>query len=157
MSEEAALLETDEAAEPAPDLPLLAMLFTASSWTANTRINRSGRLESEAMYAVGELAFHSEAGERRKVPARVVILPKDPKLRLDLTLAPGEAVITVPLEEFSLGRLREQLKELVSGYGLVMRIGFRAADRPERQNLAAVDFAFSSVPRSAPPDARRSA
>jgi hypothetical protein len=155
MSEDA-VLEADEAAEAdAPDQPLLSMLFTASSWTANARFNRSGRMESEAVYAVGELAFRSEAGERRAMPARAVILPKDPKLRLDLVMGPGEAVVTVPLEEFSLGRLRDQIKELVSGYGLVMRMAFRAADRPERQNLDAIDFAFSSVPRAASPEAGR--
>ncbi|HEX2257981.1 MAG TPA: hypothetical protein VHG92_15025 [Afifellaceae bacterium] len=150
MSDEAAVLEAEEeqAETAAPDLPLLSMLFTASSWTANSRFNRSGRMESEAVYAVGELAFRSEAGERRTFPGRALIVSKDPKLRLDLVLSPNEAVITVPLEEFSLGRLRDQIKELVSGYGLVMRIGFRAADRPGRQMLASVDFAFSSVPRA---------
>jgi hypothetical protein len=134
----------------APDLPLVSMLFTAGSWTANARFNRSGRMESEAIYAVGELAFQTQTGERRKVAARAVVVPKDPKLRLDLVLAPHEAVITVPLEEFSLQRLRDQIKELVSGCGMVMRIAFQAADRPERQTLAAVDFAFSSVPKAGP-------
>lgn len=145
MSDRAEIVEPDSEA-PAPDVPLLSMLFTASSWTANARFNRSGRLESEAIYAVGELSFRTESGERRKLPARAVMLPKDPKLRLDLTLSPSEAVINVPLEEFSMQRLRDQIKELVSAYGMVMRIAFQAADRPERQMLGAVDFAFSSPP-----------
>ena len=148
MSHEADVLEVEEEA-PAPDLPLFAMLFTATSWTANARFNRSGRLESEAIYAVGELAFRGQTGDRQRYPARVIIVPKEPKLRLDLVLSPSESVITVPLEEFSMQRLRDQIKELVSGYGMVMRIGFRGADRPERQTLAAVDFAFSS-PAAAP-------
>jgi hypothetical protein len=158
MSEESAIVEAEAAPEEAaPGEPLVAMLFTAASWTANMRFNRSGRLESEAVYAVGELASRTRAGERRTVPARAIILAKDPKLRLDLVLGPGEAVITVPLEAFSLQRLRDQIKELVSGYGLVMRLGFSAADRPGRQILGAIDFAFSSVPRSAAKSAGRDA
>ena len=158
MSEEAATLEPDEeAAEAETELPLLPMLFTASSWTASMRFSRSGRMTGEALYAVGEIAFRSAGNERRTYPARAVIVPKDPKLRLDLVLSPRESILTVPLEEFSLQRLRDQIKELVSGYGLVMRLGFRAADRPERQALGSIDFAFSSVPREAAPDPRRSA
>jgi len=46
--------------------------------------------------------------------------------------------------------MQDRLKDLVSGYGMAVRIGFTAEETPERQVLEAVDFAFSSVPKAVP-------
>jgi hypothetical protein len=150
MSEEqAAIGEEAEAELEAPPAALLPMLFTATSWTSSIRFNRGGRTESEAVYVFGQIAFRAASGERVVRPARAVIVKKEARLRLDLTLGAEEAVINVPLEEFSLERLEARMKELISGYGMVMRIAFRAAERDETQPLGSVDIAFSSPERGA--------
>jgi hypothetical protein len=78
-----------------------------------------------------------------------MVVKSDARKRLDLVLAPQEAVLTIPLEPFAMQRLQDRLKDLVSGYGMAVRIGFTAEETPERQVLEAVDFAFSSVPKPA--------
>ena len=65
-------------------------------------------------------------------------------MRLDLRILPDRAEITVPLEDFALGRLTEKLKEFISGYGMALLINFTAEAHDGRQLLDAVDFAFSS-------------
>jgi hypothetical protein len=77
-----------------------------------------------------------------------MVVKSDARKRLDLVLAPQEAVLTIPLEPFAMQRLQDRLKDLVSGYGMAVRIGFQAEESPERQALEAVDFAFSSASRS---------
>ena len=78
-----------------------------------------------------------------------MVVKSDARKRLDLVLSPQEAVLTIPLEPFAMQRLQDRLKDLVSGYGMAVRIGFTAEETPERQALEAVDFAFSSVPKAA--------
>jgi hypothetical protein len=126
------------------------MLFSAASWTFNVRLGRSGREEGEGIMLVGEIAYRSAGGERRMLPARAMIVKADARKRLDLILAPQEAVLTIPLEPFALQRLQDRLKDLVSAHGMAVRIGFSAEETPERQGLEAVDFAFSSQSKAAP-------
>ena len=133
----------------------ISMLFSASGWTFNVRLGRSGREEGEGIIIMGEVSYRSPAGERRVHPARAMVVKSDARKRLDLLLAPQEAVLTIPLEPFAMQRLQDRLKDLVSGYGMAVRIGFTAEETPERQVLEAVDFAFSSVPKT-PHDARGS-
>jgi hypothetical protein len=137
-----------EAANRRGGPPRLAMLFSASGWTFNVRLGRSGREEGEGIMMVGEITYRTPAGERRAHPGRAMVVKSDARKRLDLVLAPQEAVLTIPLEPFALQRLQDRLKDLVSGYGMAVRIGFTAEENPERQALEAVDFAFSSMPRS---------
>jgi hypothetical protein len=127
-----------------------SMLFSAASWTFNVRLGRSGREEGEGIMLVGEIAYRSAGGERRMHPARAMIVKADARKRLDLILAPQEAVLTIPLEPFALQRLQDRLKDLVSAHGMAVRIGFSAEETPERQGLEAVDFAFSSQSKAAP-------
>jgi hypothetical protein len=127
-----------------------SMLFSAASWTFNVRLGRSGREEGEGIMLVGEIAYRSAGGERRMLPARAMIVKADARKRLDLILAPQEAVLTIPLEPFALQRLQDRLKDLVSAHGMAVRIGFSAEETPERQGLEAVDFAFSSQSKAAP-------
>ena len=68
--------------------------------------------------------------------------------------SPQEAVLTIPLEPFAMQRLQDRLKDLVSGYGMAVRIAFTAEETPERQALEAVDFAFSSAPKTRTPAKR---
>jgi len=128
--------------------PKLAMLFSASAWTFNVRLGRSGREEGEGVIIMGEVSYRTASGERRVHPARAMVVKSDARKRLDLTLSQKETVITIPLEPFALQRLQDRLKELVSGYGMAVRIGFSAEETGERQILEAVDFAFSSPQRS---------
>lgn len=140
-------------AEPAnrkSTAPRLAMLFSATGWTFNVRLGRSGREEGEGIILMGEVSYRTSGGERRVHPSRAMVVKSDARKRLDLVLAPQEAVLTIPLEPFAMQRLQDRLKDLVSGYGMAVRIGFTAEDTHERQGLEAVDFAFSSVPKSAP-------
>jgi hypothetical protein len=125
-----------------------AMLFSASGWTFNVRLGRSGREEGEGIIMMGEVSYRTSAGERHVHPARAMIVKSDARKRLDLVLAPQEAVLTIPLEPFAMQRLQDRLKDLVSGYGMSVRIGFQAEESPERQGLEAVDFAFSSTPKA---------
>jgi hypothetical protein len=129
------------------------MLFSATGWTFNVRLGRSGREEGEGIIIMGEVSYRTAAGERRAHPARAMVVKSDARKRLDLVLAPQEAVLTIPLEPFAMQRLQDRLKDLVSGYGMAVRIGFTAEENPERQVLDAVDFAFSSTPKP-PTDAR---
>lgn len=122
-----------------------AMLFSATGWTFNVRLGRSGREEGEGIIMMGEVSYRTSAGERRVHPARAMVVKSDARKRLDLVLGPQEAVLTIPLEPFAMQRLQDRLKDLVSGYGMAVRIGFQAEEVPERQGLEAVDFAFSSV------------
>ncbi len=124
-----------------------AMLFSATGWTFNVRLGRSGREEGEGIMLMGEISYRAAAGDRRVHPARAMVVKSDARKRLDLVLAPQEAVLTIPLEPFAMQRLQERLKDLVSGHGMAVRIGFAAEETPERQVLEAVDFAFSSTPR----------
>jgi hypothetical protein len=62
-------------------------------------------------------------------------------------------VLTIPLEPFAMQRLQDRLKELMAYYGMTLRIAFTACDTPERQNIDAVDFAFSTGARPAQPRA----
>ena len=129
--------------------PRVAMLFSATAWTFNVRLGRSGREEGEGIIIMGEVSYRTAGGERRVHPARAMVVKSDARKRLDLVLAPQEAVLTIPLEPFAMQRLQDRLKDLVSGYGMAVRIGFSAEETPERQGLEAVDFAFSSASRSA--------
>ena len=133
----------------------ISMLFSASGWTFNVRLGRSGREEGEGIIIMGEVSYRTGGGERRVHPARAMVVKSDARKRLDLLLAPQEAVLTIPLEPFAMQRLQDRLKDLVSGYGMAVRIGFTAEETPERQVLEAVDFAFSSVPKT-PHDVRGS-
>ncbi len=127
--------------------PKLAMLFSASGWTFNVRLGRSGREEGEGVIIMGEVSYRTASGERRVHPARAMVVKSDARKRLDLVLSQKEAVLTIPLEPFAMQRLQDRLKELVSGYGMAVRIGFSAEESGDRQNLDAVDFAFSSSQR----------
>jgi hypothetical protein len=129
--------------------PRVSMLFSATAWTFNVRLGRSGREEGEGIIIMGEVSYRTPGGERRVHPGRAMVVKSDARKRLDLVLAPQEAVLTIPLEPFAMQRLQDRLKDLVSGYGMAVRIGFQAEDAPERQALEAVDFAFSSASRSA--------
>jgi hypothetical protein len=127
--------------------PRLAMLFSAAGWTFNVRLGRSGREEGEGVMIMGEVSYRTASGERRVHPARAMVVKSDARKRLDLTLSPKETVLTIPLEPFAMQRLLDRLKELVSGYGMSVRIGFSAEETGDRQVLDAVDFAFSSAQR----------
>ena len=126
----------------------ISMLFSASGWTFNVRLGRSGREEGEGIIIMGEVSYRTGGGERRVHPARAMVVKSDARKRLDLQLAQQEAVLTIPLEPFAMQRLQDRLKDLVSGYGMAVRIGFQADEVPERQALESVDFAFSSATRS---------
>lgn len=128
--------------------PRIAMLFSATGWTFNVRLGRSGREEGEGIIIMGEIGYRTASGERRTHPARAMVVKSDARKRLDLVLAQQEAVLTIPLEPFAMQRLQDRLKDLVSGYGMAVRIGFQAEENPERQVLDAVDFAFSSTSKS---------
>jgi hypothetical protein len=130
-------------------LPRLSMLFSATSWTFNVRLGRSGREEGEGVIIMGEVSYRTPSGERRVHPARAMIVKSDARKRLDLVLSPQETVVTIPLEPFALQRLQDRLKDLVSGYGMTLRVAFSAADTSERQALEAVDFAFSAGAKGA--------
>ena len=125
-------------------LPKVAMLFSADAWTFNVRLGRSGREESEGIIVTGEVSFRSGPGERYHYPARAMIVKADPRKRLDIVLSERETVLTIPLEPFALQRMQDRLKDLVSFYGMTLRIAFSAADVPDRQLVDAVDVAFSS-------------
>ena len=127
--------------------PRMAMLFSATGWTFNVRLGKSGREEGEGIIIMGEVSYRTAGGERRAHPGRAMVVKSDARKRLDLVLAPQEAVLTIPLEPFAMQRLQDRLKDLVSGYGMAVRIGFTAEESPERQVLDAVDFAFSSAPK----------
>lgn len=134
--------------------PRIAMLFSASGWTFNVRLGRSGREEGEGIIIMGEIGYRTASGERRVHPARAMVVKSDARKRLDLILAPQDAVLTIPLEPFAMQRLQDRLKDLVSGYGMAVKIGFTAEESPERQSLEAVDFAFSSTPKVAAQEQR---
>lgn len=138
-----------EAAPRKAGAPRMAMLFSATGWTFNVRLGRSGREEGEGIIIMGEVSYRTSGGERRVHPGRAMVVKSDARKRLDLVLSAQEAVLTIPLEPFAMQRLQDRLKDLVSGYGMAVRIGFTAEETPERQVLEAVDFAFSSVPKAA--------
>ena len=156
---EAAADATEGPVETAPDaegkataaLPKVAMLFSATTWTFNVRLGRSGREESEGVILMGELSFRAQSGDRHTRPARAMIVRADARKRLELVLSPQEAVLTIPLEPFALQRLQERIKELVSAHGMALRVAFTAADTPERQGIEAVDVAFSAGLRQGQP------
>jgi hypothetical protein len=135
-------------------LPRIPMLFSATGWTFNVRLGRSGREEGEGIIIMGEISYRTAANERRVHSARAMVVKSDARKRLDLILAPQEAVLTIPLEPFAMQRLQDRLKDLVSGYGMAVKIGFAAEESPERQALDAVDFAFSSAPKAASQESR---
>jgi hypothetical protein len=146
-------LGADNASENSRDqakAPRLAMLFSATAWTFNVRFGRSGREEGEGVIIMGEVSYRPAGGERRVHPARAMVVKSDAKKRLELVLSPQESVITIPLEPFAMQRLQDRLKELISNYGMALRVAFAAADTPERQGLEAVDFAFSSATKQQP-------
>jgi hypothetical protein len=125
------------------------MLFTAAAWTFNVRLGKSGREEGEGVILVGEVSYRSGGVERRVHPARAMVVKSDARKRLDLLLSPQETVLTIPLEPFALQRLQDRLKDLMSFYGMSLRVAFSAAETPDRQPLETVDFAFSSGSRHA--------
>jgi len=131
-------------------LPRVAMLFNASAWTFNVRLGRSGREEGEGVILMGEISYRaSGGGDRRIHPARAMVVKSDARKRLELVLSPQETVLTIPLEPFAMQRLQDRLKDLVSFYGMTLRVAFSAAETAERQILEAVDFAFSSTDQHA--------
>ncbi len=145
----------DASAEPNSDaggrdlskLPRVAMLFSATVWTFNVRLGRSGREEGEGVIIMGEVSYRSQSGERRVHPARAMVVKSDARKRLDIVLSPQEAVITIPLEPFAMQRLQDRMKELVSYYGMTLRVAFTAVEAADRQAIEHVDFAFSSSAR----------
>jgi hypothetical protein len=139
----AATAPPQASAPAAGEAPRIAMLFSASAWTFNVRFGRNGREEGEGIILMGELSYRA-GGERRVRPARAMVVKADPRKRLEVALSPQEAVLTIPLEAFAMQRLQDRLKELVSNYGMAIRVAFTGTDTAERQNLEAVDFAFTS-------------
>ncbi len=134
--------------------PRVSILFAASNWTFNVRLGRSGREEGEGVIIIGEVSYRTAGGERRVHPARAMVVKSDARKRLNVVLSPQETVITIPLEPFAMQRLQDRLKDLVSRYGMTLRVAFSAVDTADRQALDAVDFAFSAVSKGntfAPP------
>jgi hypothetical protein len=128
--------------------PRIPMLFTATAWTFNVRLGRTGREEGEGVILMGEVSYRAGA-ERRVHPARAMLVKADVRKKLDVVISPQDTVLTIPLEPFAMQRLQDRLKDLVAFYGMSLRIAFSAADAPERQMIDTVDFAFSSPPRPA--------
>ena len=122
----------------------VAMQFTAAFWRYTVQISRAGREDGDAIQVPGKLVAQIPGAGEKTWPAEVAILKKDATLRLDLRLSPDRATITVPMEDFALGRLTDKLKEYISGYGMALQLSFDAEDHDGRQLLQAVDFAFSS-------------
>ncbi|MBZ8133382.1 hypothetical protein [Afifella sp. IM 167] len=145
--------ETNAGGEnPAPPPPAkrIPMVFTAQSWTASFRLNRSGRMESEAAYAIGELAWRGEDGTHNQA-ARLSLVKRDANERLELSFAQEIARLTVPIDESALQRMIERIKDYVSGHDMLMRVVFNAAAGMSHQYLEAVDISFSSrSPKSGP-------
>ena len=129
--------------------PRVSILFAASNWTFNVRLGRSGREEGEGVIIIGEVSYHTPAGERRVHPARCMVVKSDARKRLEVMLSPQETVITIPLEPFAMQRLQDRLKDLVSRYGMTLRVAFSAVETAEKQGLDAVDFAFSAGAKGA--------
>jgi hypothetical protein len=142
-----AATEAEGGARDLSKLPRVAMLFSASVWTFNVRLGRSGREEGEGVIIMGEVSYRSTGGERRVHPARAMVVKADARKRLEITLSPQETVLTIPLEPFAMQRLQDRMKELVSYYGMTLRVAFTATEAPERQGIEYVDFAFSSGAR----------
>src|SRR4051794_32767867 len=143
----AAAAGEDSPAKEEPGPPRIPMLFSASALTFNVRVGRSGREESEGVILMGDVSYRDPNGERRLHAARAMIVKSDARKRLDLVLAPNEAVLTIPLEPFAMQRLQDRLKELIAGLGMTLRLAFSAVDTPDRQGIEAVDFAFSASKR----------
>jgi hypothetical protein len=61
-----------------------------------------------------------------------------------MALSAQETVLTIPLEPFAMQRMQDRLKDLVSFYGMTLRIAFAAVEVSQRQSIEAVDVAFSS-------------
>ena len=106
-----------------------AMLFSATGWTFNVRLGKSGREEGEGIIIMGEV-LPDTGGRAADESARAMVVKSDARKRLDLVLAAQEAVLTIPLEPFAMQRLQDRLRDLVSGYGMVVRIGFTAEEAP---------------------------
>jgi hypothetical protein len=141
---------SDAAGRDLSKLPRVAMLFNANAWTFNVRLGRSGREEGEGVILMGEISYRATAGGDRRIhPARAMVVKSDARKRLELVLSPTETVLTIPLEPFAMQRLQDRLKDLVSFYGMTLRVAFSAAETAERQILEAVDFAFSSTDQRA--------
>jgi hypothetical protein len=135
----------DRAEQGAAPTPRTSMLFSAANWTFNVRLGRSGREESEGIIIMGEVTYRTGGGERRVMPARVMVVKHDPHKQLEALLGSKETVITIPLEPLPMQRLKERLIELVSHHGMTLRVAFSTMDSTERQPIDAVDFAFSSA------------
>ena len=74
-------------AETAPrkaGAPRMAMLFSATGWTFNVRLGRSGREEGEGIIIMGEVSYRTAGGERRVHPGRAMVVKSDARKRLDL-------------------------------------------------------------------------
>ena len=141
---------TDQQPGAAPPVETVAadtrvpMQFTAAFWRYTVQVSRAGREDGDAIQVPGKLVAQIPGAGEKIWPAEVEIIKKDAKLRLDLRLSPDRATITVPMEDFALGRLTDKLKEYISGYGMALQLSFDAEDHDGRQLLESVDFAFSS-------------
>ena len=135
--------EAPPAEAPAVDTRV-PMRFTAAFWRYTVQVSRAGREDGDSIQVPGKLVAQIPGAGEKTWPAEVEIIKKDAKLRLDLRLSPDRATITVPMEDFALGRLTEKLKEYISGYGMALKLSFSAEDHDGRQLLESVDFAFSS-------------
>ena len=141
---------TDQQLGAAPPVETVAadtkvpMQFIAAFWRYTVQVSRAGREDGDAIQVPGKLVAQIPGAGEKTWPAEVEIIKKDARLRLDLRLSPDRATITVPMEDFALGRLTEKLKEYISGYGMALQLSFDAEDHDGRQLLESVDFAFSS-------------
>ena len=120
---------TEPATRDTAAQPRVAMLFSATGWTFNVRLGRSGREEGEGIIIMGEVSYRT-AG--RRAPR-----PSGPRHGGEVRRAqapgcwcssPQETVLTIPLEPFAMQRLQDRLKDLVSGYGMALRVGFTAEE-----------------------------
>src|SRR4051794_40807273 len=112
------LREAGGVSHPKGGPPRGGMLFCATPRAFHVRLGRSGREEGEGIIIMGEVSYRTPGGERRVHPGRAMVVKSDARKRLDLVLAPQEAVLTIPLEPFAMQRLHDRLKDLVSGYGM---------------------------------------
>lgn len=127
----------------------IAMVFLADGWSVAVQLGRGGREEGERMQVTGAIAFRDEVGALRRLPARADLVRREATTRLDLTLQEdGLSVMTVPLEESATLKIGERLKELVSGLGMSLSIGFAAEALFGRtQQIERITFSFASAAR----------
>jgi len=129
--------------------PKLKMEFRVESWSIKSRVNRSGREESETISMSGQIYAPTIDADTPLTKAVAQVKLKDAQDRMSIKIGKDQSVMFLPLEDFAMERITAKIKEMSGDYGMALSVEFEANETTDRQLVDFADFTFSKVGQAA--------